>query len=107
MNQQDMYIQLPLLRMWFNYGVGVANCIAMVFFNNRRLCENVPEDIVYDFGRTLAKRARGFLPHQLSFLLGIVAVGQRPILKNKQCIVEMLKTGNGAVFGEGKVLHLL
>ena len=55
----------------------------------------MPKDLVYDFGAALAARARGFLPHQLSFLHSILVVGDRKISRNAQIISDLLKTQDG------------
>eukprot|EP00397_Hematodinium_sp_SG-2012_P000177 GEMP01000177.1.p1 GENE.GEMP01000177.1~~GEMP01000177.1.p1 ORF type:complete len:2785 (+),score=546.68 GEMP01000177.1:287-8641(+) len=101
-NQEAMFPYLELLRKWFNYGVGVSNCIAAIFKNNRVTCEQLPIDLVYDFAKVLHERKRGFLPYQLSFLLSIVKAGERPILRNKQVVIEVLKEERFK-----NILHLL
>lgn len=66
--QELFYEDLELLTCWFNLGVGVSNTIKAVFQGNRALCERVPPELIYQYGREIHSRARGFQPHQLSFL---------------------------------------
>ena len=58
--------------------------------------------MIFNFGDVLQGRARGFLPHQLSFLQSVVVVGERSIARNKLFVSEMIKAKE-----YNKVLHLL
>lgn len=89
--QAELFSALSNLKSWLNYGVGVSNTITEIFKGNQTLCERVPEELIYHYGKVITARSRGFQPHQLSFFDGIVAIGQRPVLKNKELVLEMFK----------------
>ncbi|MFM7983832.1 MAG: hypothetical protein ACKPKO_31355, partial [Candidatus Fonsibacter sp.] len=68
-----------------------------IFQNNRRFCEIVKEEIVYDVGQAIVKSkavGNGFLPERLEILLSVVVVGKRPIVRNKEIVLSMLKNPN-------------
>jgi hypothetical protein len=102
----ELFKYLAKMNRWFAYGIGVANVVSSIFSGNKRLCENLPADLLYTFADVLQANRRpggtGFLPHQLAFVQAGVVVGQRPILKNKMVVLDILKS---PVYD--KILHLM
>lgn len=104
-NQRFFYQRLEKLSEWHGKDVGIAQAIGGIFRGNRPLCENVSEDLVYDVGRKLVQARRAgskFMPQHLDFLQSLIVTGQRPIIRNKELILSMLKNPYYA-----EVLHIM
>jgi hypothetical protein len=105
--QESFFANLPILRKWFNLGVGVSNALTNTFAGNRALCERVPDDLILQYESEIKQgvQKNAFKPHQLSFLLAIVAVGGRSIMKNKRFVVGILNKAQSD--GGTGIMHLL
>jgi hypothetical protein len=105
--QESFFSNLAILRKWFNLGVGVSNALTNTFAGNRALCERVSDDLIIQYESEIKKGVmKGeYKPHQLSFLLAIVAVGGRSIMKNKRFVVGILNKVQSD--GGTGIMHLL
>lgn len=95
LNQKHIFKQIHRLVSWFSAGVGVANVIAAMFIENANLSEQMPADLIYKFGQVLVQNREYetpiFKPHQLAFLQCLIVDGQRPVVRNKLLVLEMIR----------------
>lgn len=93
-NQQYFHQSLAKIHEWTGRGIDAMHAIGAIYRGNHSLCEHISEDIIYEVGQLLVREQEErnkFLSQRLHFLKSLVVSGQRPIVRNKEIILNMLK----------------
>lgn len=74
-----------------------AALVAEIFRGNLTNCEQVPEELIEDFGNQMVrtKRAGRYVPWYTFFFSSIVAVGSQGVSRNQIFVIECLQKHNG------------